>query len=256
MLAPLQEAGLTHVYLGVEAGDPDALKTLNKLITPEVHFRAGEVLRKLGLSFDFGFMLLEPWSTMNTVKNNLRFLREFTAGGYAMAGFGRTLPYVGTPMEQRLRAEGRLAGPALEADYKFLDPRLDVLWDFAIVAFAGRNHGASTTTWDRLRTLLFEARLSLPDRPRDPDFIEAVQLLAEASNNLMIDTAEEAVALIEAIGEPTIEDPRLIELARTARAQDARISRMLDALWGLRPRFRSAVAEPPLSKAAALPPHS
>ena len=46
-LEPLIEAGLTHVYLGVEAGDPESLKTLNKLITPDVHLRAGEVLRQL-----------------------------------------------------------------------------------------------------------------------------------------------------------------------------------------------------------------
>ena len=49
-----------------------------------------------------------------------------------------------------MRAEGRLVGPALEADYRFLDPRLDVLWDFSLAAFAGRNYGKDAT-WDRLR---------------------------------------------------------------------------------------------------------
>lgn len=237
VLAALQEGGLTHVYLGVEAGDPDALKTLNKLITPEVHFRAGQVLRKLGLSFDFGFMLLEPWSTTNTVRNNLRFLREFCAGGYTTAGFCRTLPYVGTPMEQRLRAEGRLSGPALEADYKFLDPRLDVLWDFSVVAFHGRNYGPDSM-WDRVRTTLFEAHLDLPDRPRDDDFLESVQILAEASNALLLDTAEEALALIESGQATAIDHPALIDLARTSRAQNARLSAMLNSLWTIRPRIR------------------
>ena len=65
--------------------DPDALKTLNKHITPDVHLRAGRILRALDVSFDFGFMLLEPWSTMSTVRNNLHFLREFCAGGYVAA---------------------------------------------------------------------------------------------------------------------------------------------------------------------------
>jgi radical SAM superfamily enzyme YgiQ (UPF0313 family) len=141
VLAPLIQAGLTHVYLGVEAGDPDSLKTLNKHFTPEVHFRAGDVLRHLDISFDFGFMLMEPWSTLSPVRNNLTFLREFCSQGYTVAGFCRTRPYVGTPMEQRMRAEGRLTGPALEADYRFLGPRLDVLWDFSVIAFAGRNYG-------------------------------------------------------------------------------------------------------------------
>jgi radical SAM superfamily enzyme YgiQ (UPF0313 family) len=234
-LEPLIEAGLTHVYLGVEAGDPQSLKTLNKLITPEVHVRAGEVLRRLDLTFDFGFMLMEPWSTLSSVRNNLDFLREFCAEGYAVAGFCRTLPYVGTPMEQQMRAEGRLVGPALEADYRFLDPRLDALWDFSLVAFADRNYGKDAT-WDRLRGLLFEARLDYPDRPHDPDFRIAARTLTAASNTLLLDIAEEAVDYIEKADVPDAGDPALVRLASFARQEDERIRGMLTALWHTRPR--------------------
>lgn len=234
-LEPLIEAGLTHVYLGVEAGDPQSLKTLNKLITPDVHVRAGELLRRMDLTFDFGFMLMEPWSSLSSVRNNLEFLREFCAGGYTVAGFCRTLPYVGTPMEQQMRAEGRLAGPALEADYRFLDPRLDALWDFSLIAFAGRNYGKDAT-WDRLRGLLFEARLDYPDRPHDPDFRIAAQTLTAASNTLLLDVAEEAVDYIEAADVPDASDPALVRLARFAREEDERIRGTLNALWYTRPR--------------------
>ncbi|HUR82169.1 MAG TPA: radical SAM protein [Thermoanaerobaculia bacterium] len=232
-LAPLVEAGLRHVYLGVESGDPDALKTLNKMITPEVHHRAGQVLRKLGISFDFGFMLLQPWSTFEQVRNNLTFLREFCDGGYTVAGFCRTLPYVGTPMEKKMREEGRLTGPALEADYTFLDPRLDALWDFSLVAFSGRNYGKEAT-WDRLRTVLFEARLDYP-RERDLDFLASAQRLAATSNRLLLDIAEEALDRLETMERPTAEDPALIELARFAREQNAQVAATMNALWNTRP---------------------
>jgi anaerobic magnesium-protoporphyrin IX monomethyl ester cyclase len=235
VLAPLIQAGLTHVYLGVEAGDPDSLKTLNKHITPEVHFRAGDVLRHLDISFDFGFMLMEPWSTLSSVRNNLTFLREFCSQGYTVAGFCRTLPYVGTPMEQRMRAEGRLTGPALEADYRFLDPRLDVLWDFSVIAFAGRNYGQDAT-WDRLRGLQFEARLDYPDRPHDPAFRTAARTLTAASNALLLDVAEEGLAHIERTDCPDASDPTLMSLARFAREEDERIRGTLNALWKTRPR--------------------
>ena len=232
-LAPLVEAGLRHVYLGVESGDPDSLKTLNKMITPEVHHRAGQVLRGLGISFDFGFMLLNPWSTIEQVRNNVQFLRDFCAEGYTAAGFCRTLPYVGTPMEQRMRDEGRLTGPALEADYNFLDPRLDALWDFSVVAFAGRNYGREAT-WDRLRTLLFEARLDYP-QPRDPDFLAAAQRVAASSNRLLLEITEEALDRIERMETPTVHDPALIELATFSREQNEQISGALNALWNTRP---------------------
>lgn len=235
VLAPLIEAGLSHVYLGVEAGDPDSLKTLNKRITPDVHLRAGEILRRLELSFDFGFMLLEPWSTLGTVRNNLRFLREFCDGGYTVAGFCRTLPYVGTPMEQQMRAEGRLVGPALEADYHFLDPRLDVLWDFSLVAFAGRNYGKDAI-WDLLRGLLFEARLDFPDRPYDPDFLSAARTLTNASNTALIDVAEQALEYIEQAEAPRASDSGLMRLARFAREENERIRGVMLALRKSRPR--------------------
>jgi hypothetical protein len=197
------------------------------------------VLRRLDLSCDFGFMLLEPWSTVSTVRNNLRFLRKFCAGGYTVAGFCRTLPYVGTPMEQRMRAEGRLTGPALEADYQFLDPRLDALWDFSLVAFAGRNYGKDAT-WDLLRGLLFEARLDYPDRPYDPDFRMAAQTLTAASNKLLLDVAEEALDHIQSANVPRASDPALVRLARFAREEDARIRGTLTALWSARPRAVAA----------------
>src|SRR5262249_49126916 len=235
VLAPLIGAGLAHVYLGVESGDPEALKTLNKHITPEVHLRAGGILRALDLSFDFGFMLLEPWSTISTVRNNLDFLRKFCAEGYVAAGFCRTLPYVGTPMEQRLRAEGRLVGPALQADYRFLDPRLDVLWDFSLAAFAGRNYGKDAI-WDRLRGLLFEARLDYPDRPHDPDFRIAAQTLVAASNRLLLDVAEEALDHLEQADVPDAGDAELIRLAPFSRVEAVRIRGRPGWVWKARPR--------------------
>ena len=239
VLAPLVEAGLTHIYMGVEAGDPDQLETFNKRITPDVHFRAGEVLRRLDISFDFGFMLLEPWSTIASARNNLRFLREFCDGGYTVAGFCRALPYVGTPMEERMRREARLTGPALEADYRFLDPRLDVLWDFSMVAFAGRNYGPEAT-WDRLRSLLFEARLDYPDRPHDPAFRTAARTLTSASNRVLLDVAEEALDYIERATPPDATAPPLVSLARFAREENERIRGTLNALWETRPRAVAA----------------
>jgi hypothetical protein len=230
VLAPLIAAGLSYIYLGVESGDPDDLKALTKHITPDVHLRAGQILRRLEVNFDFGFMLLQPWSTVSSVRNNLHFLREFCSDGYAAAGFCRTLPYVGTALEKRMRAEGRLSGPALDADYRFLDSRLDVFWDFALVAFAGRNHGKDAT-WELLRGLLFRARLDYPDIPYDPGFLTAARTLTAASNELLLDVTEEGLDLIERGHIHDAGDHNLISLARFAREENEQIRGFLNALW-------------------------
>jgi anaerobic magnesium-protoporphyrin IX monomethyl ester cyclase len=44
---------------------------------PLANWRHGRILKKLGLSFDFGFMMVEPYSTFGRIRNNIAFLEEF-----------------------------------------------------------------------------------------------------------------------------------------------------------------------------------
>lgn len=229
LLAPLVAAGLCHVYMGVEGGDDASLAALNKHLKPAVHLQAGKILRELNVSFDFGFMLLEPWSTLQTVRNNMEFLRLFTEDGWAVAGFCRTLPYVGTPIERRLRDEGRLSGSSLEAEYRFLDTRVDLLWDFCLMAFEGRNFGTHAT-WNVLRGLLFDTHLDMPGRRRDSDRDAAARALVQASNGIMLDVLESAIELIESGEAQTLEHHELVNLARFARTEDQSIRRQLMAM--------------------------
>ncbi len=218
----LVEAGLRHVYLGVEAGDPEDLAHLNKRLSLEAHLRAGEVLRSLQLSFDFGFMLLNPWSTFRSARRNLAFLRDFTSGGYAGAVFSRMLPYAGTPAAQRLRAEGRLLKEDVCADYEFLDPRLDRFYNWLLETFAGRNT-TSSGTLNLLRLRLFEANLNLPERPVDATRLGILRSLTAVSNRIALDTLEEGLNYVEGRPDVAAEDPFLRRLTEHHLAQDARL---------------------------------
>ena len=161
-MAHLVSAGLTHVYMGVENGDEQGLKNMNKMLKPNHHIEAGNVLRDLGVSFDFGFMLLEPYSTIAIVRNNIAFLDRFVGDGWTVAGFCRTLPYAGTPLKRQLEAEGRMIGTPFEPDYNFLDPKLDLFYDWMLLTFRHRNFDNSGLC-EVLRSLVFEAHLNLPD---------------------------------------------------------------------------------------------
>lgn len=159
----LMDGGLTHVYMGVESGDEQGLLNMNKRLKPEAHIEAGRILKRLGLSFDFGFMLLDPYSTFDSIRININFLEKFIGDGWSVAPFCRMLPYAGTAIKQRLEKEGRLGGTASEPDYKFLNPKLDLFYDWMINTFYERNftnHGLCHI----LRGLLFEANLRITDR--------------------------------------------------------------------------------------------
>ncbi len=165
IISRLIAGGLTHVYMGVESGDEEGLLNMSKRLKPEAHLKAGRILKELGLSFDFGFMLVDPYSTFRSIRQNIGFLEEFIGDGWSVAPFCRMLPYAGTPIRRKLEAEGRLLGTAFEPDYKFLDPKLDLFYDWMVATFYQRNF-TNQGLCHILRGLLFEAHLRLPARNR------------------------------------------------------------------------------------------
>src|SRR5262249_52677102 len=155
--------GLTHVYMGVESGDEQGLLNMSKRLKPEAHLRAGGILKQFGVSFDFGFMLLDPFSTFDGIRANIAFLETFIGDGWSVAPFCRMLPYAGTPVKKQLEAEGRLLGTPFEPDYAFLDPKLDLFYAWMVRTFHERNF-TNQGLCHILRGLLFEAHLRLPKR--------------------------------------------------------------------------------------------
>lgn len=233
-LAPLVEAGLSHVYLGVEAGNPVDLVHLNKNLNPEDHLVAAATLSKLGLSFDYGFMLLQPWSTLESAITNVDFLRKFLAGGLSPVVFCRTLPYAGTVMAERLAAEGRLLQKDGAPDYRFLDLRLDVFYDWLLGVFVEHNFNSSgTAKW--LRSLLFIASLDLPDYPRDGILLERLQILTEVSNQVVLDTLASVLEYISRKEIVSPDDPVLVGLAVHAAAEDQRLRKDILTMLSARP---------------------
>jgi radical SAM superfamily enzyme YgiQ (UPF0313 family) len=125
LFAEMKEAGLYYVYMGLESGSDDGLETLNKDITVAENLRAVEILKSLGLVYEFGFMLFDPSTTFDSVRDNVAFLRQIAGDGSASAAFCRMLPYDGTPIKDVLAKEGRLKGDVCDPDYDYLDPRVD-----------------------------------------------------------------------------------------------------------------------------------
>src|SRR5256886_9494432 len=198
IIARLMAGGLTHVYMGVESGDEEGLINMSKRLKPEAHLRAGRILKKFGLSCDFGFMLVDPYSTFRSIRQNVDFLETFIGDGWTVAPFCRMLPYAGTPIKRRLETEGRLLGTQFEPDYKFLDPKLDLFYDWMVNTFYVRNF-TNQGLCHILRGLLFEAHLRLPARNRVSDAQKAyLHHLTAVCNRVACYTLRCAVNHIEA----------------------------------------------------------
>lgn len=225
----LMAGGLSHVYMGVESGDEQGLLNMNKRLKPQAHFRAGRILKHLGLSFDFGFMLVDPYTNFDSIRTNIDFLEAFIGDGWSVAPFCRMLPYAGTPIKRRLEQEQRLLGTPFEPDYRFLDPKLDMFYGWMVEAFYERNF-TNQGLCHILRALLFEAHLRLPSRNRVTDTQRAyLHHLTAVCNRIACYTLRSAIDYIEATPLATLEHNRgyLDRLTAHEKNQEARLLRQV-----------------------------
>jgi hypothetical protein len=183
------------VYMGLESGSEEGLKTLHKQITVEQNIRAVEILKGLGLMFQFGFMLFEPSTTFESVRENLHFLRTIVGDGSTAATFCRMVPYDGTPIKDELLRTGRLRGDVCHPDYDFLDPTLTDFYHALcdVVETTGWIHGIHALSpqlnfaWSELAVM---ERL-YPPLAGLADYKDTLREITRASNDLLFRVVED-----------------------------------------------------------------
>jgi anaerobic magnesium-protoporphyrin IX monomethyl ester cyclase len=196
--AAFRSAGLYLVYLGIESGNAAGLHELNKGITVAQNVEAVETLKRLGIHYDFGFMLFDPSSTIDTVLENVRFLRRICGDGSATASFGKTLPYAGTDLEERMRAQRRLRGDVTHPDYTFLDPQTESWFAYLCDVFRPWVFGGESLQ-SQLRWSQFEQDVAehfYPDAPGLTDHARRLRFLVGWYNNIFCKIIEDSAAAV------------------------------------------------------------
>ena len=195
LFAAMRDAGLYLVYMGLESGSEEGLETLHKQITVAQNLRAVEVLKGLGLMFEFGFMLFDPSTTFESVRENVQFLRQIVGDGSNAAVFCRMIPYDGTPIKETLAREGRLRGDVCNPDYDFLDQRVSDYY-FAlkrIVDVTGWIHGHRALSpsinfaWNEVAIL----ETLFPRLPDTEAYKKALRDITRSSNALLFQVVED-----------------------------------------------------------------
>ena len=126
----LKSVGLTHVFLGLESGSDDALRVYNKRITVEQNFRAISLLRDAHIQTQIGFIMFNPYSTLNEVRENAQFLADI---GELFRFFPLTRSmdvFFGTPIYHALLRDGLITGKGFDVNTtkpKYLAHEIEML---------------------------------------------------------------------------------------------------------------------------------
>jgi len=132
----LREIGLLRVYVGIEAGSTQGLRTLGRGVDMEANRRGLARLRAQDVYTCFNMLIFDPDSRPSSLRASLGFLRE---NADVPMNFCRTEIYVGTPLERRLAREGRLRGDEFGWDYDIADPEAELAFRLFSRAFLDRN---------------------------------------------------------------------------------------------------------------------
>ena len=135
VMAKLRAMGLIRVFLGIETATTQGLACLGRGHTLAEGERALRLCDDHGVSGQFNILMFHPAATLATVRSDLAFMRRHA---HNPLNFCRVEIYAGTPLEQRMLAEGRAVGNYLGRSYSLGDAMADRAWMLAARVFRER----------------------------------------------------------------------------------------------------------------------
>ncbi len=105
----LEAAGMTHIFIGIESGNDFELSKLNKKVSSRKNAQCLNFLNEEPLVTQIGFIMFTPWSSADTLRENMHFLDD-TEQAYRAFPFFRMLSIFPHTMAHRLILEEGLVG--------------------------------------------------------------------------------------------------------------------------------------------------
>lgn len=126
----MREVGLDHIFFGLESGNEADLRLFNKKATVQDNKRAVKLLQKYNISFDFGFIMFNPYSDFSRLAQNIDFIESTNLFVNCDVMRRRLLLLPGTPILKLLQRDNLLLGdiddPSIgKMDYRFADDRIE-----------------------------------------------------------------------------------------------------------------------------------
>jgi len=99
----MREAGLRHVVVGYESGDPQILKNIKKGVTREQAIEFTRNCKKLGISIHGAFIMGLPGETRETIKQTIEYAKQLDLNSIQVS---LASPYPGTEFYKQAKEEG------------------------------------------------------------------------------------------------------------------------------------------------------
>ncbi len=116
LIKQMNKIGFHHLFLGVDAGNEKDRLLYNKRSTLTEGIEAIKILKNNGISPRYGMIFINPYSTLETFKENYRYLVELKSSNYYHYGGLKVQLLEGTKLLEKVRNDG-----LLKKEYSFLN---------------------------------------------------------------------------------------------------------------------------------------
>lgn len=125
LLLDMKKAGFNNIFIGIESANDQDLKIFNKRATVEDNYNITNIMRKVGVDPKFGFIMIYPYSTKESLRNNYKFLSTQKTAN--ITHYTNTMEiYYNSPMYWKIKRENQLLDSYCYIDklceYKIVDP--------------------------------------------------------------------------------------------------------------------------------------
>jgi len=121
LFAHLKNAGLALIFVGLESMTQRSLDSYHKRTTVATNLAAIDTLESLGLDYDVGLLLHDPYTTVEELKETVNWLRRIPSMPLALIGVNVLR---GTPLADNLRETGLLDESEMTLAARPVDPAI------------------------------------------------------------------------------------------------------------------------------------
>lgn len=197
MLGRLKEVGLKRVFVGFESFCQRQLSFYNKGVTVEQNKRAFQILAENEIPIIMGFMVLEPYVTIEELIENVRILDELQYYKYIcdsnlpISLYPKVIPYYGTRLYQYYKKNNLLqndnfVNESVNEWYKYLIKWIQIVEKFYTnIELANyRMSSSSKKMIEELHKIDLEFWIDSLELVREKHFEDCLEVLERQKNKL------------------------------------------------------------------------
>jgi len=123
----LTRSGLYGVFIGIEAGNEEDLRKYNKTATVGDNSFALSYCRDNNIYYEVGFININPYSTVEKLRQNANFIFQNNLGGDLKCILSRYKLIPQTTLYKKVKNDGLLIDNCGDVDYRAVDDRIAML---------------------------------------------------------------------------------------------------------------------------------